>query len=761
MRKTLFCLALLNCLSCKPQPASKLGAKADPGHPLPGREELQRRFREEGRLLIVYSDELEGIAQQVKERMRRAECSLLPEAEASREQLKGSPLLLLGTGWSNPAVKELISRLPFRMEGEALQFASRHITGPDIVFSLSFYPNPLASSLPIGIITSLDQASISRFYEHRREEGLPAYSWAAMGYEVYQGGRRLLMGQFNEKDWAPDGSTEFDFIGAKDTTVSGQYFDFILHQVPATADHTRQLMESCEANAARLAAFCGQAAPARLIPCHLYPSLEQKGLFLNNTQPAQADFRKGAAHLVVNEIFRGQHAGPENALLLRSLIGQPRLEALEWGLALHYTANWQEKGYAYWASRLYQSGNMAPLAEILDNEQLAQGSPLVMGCLAASFVDFLIGHWGREAFLERYAGWQPRPEEMRQLERAWHEQLQQSQPPYTLSLQGKQQPLPYLKGFNFAHEGYAIYNGYGSGLASQSMQQMKGLGANAIAIVPYSFMQDARSPSPLPFMLRAGSETDEGVARDAAIARQLGIKTVLKPQIWLGGASWPGDVDMQNETDWKQFFDYYYRWMRHYALLAEMNDMDMLCIGVEFAKATLQREQDWRALIRKLRGLYSGPLTYSANWGSEFENLQFWDALDYIGLNCYYPLSEHAAPADEELSAAFQRVLHLAGRVSRQYGKPLLFTEIGFTSTPTPWITPHKDRDGSPYNGEAQERCYRIVMENLRAETDWCKGILWWKFPTYLSHGGPGNTGFTPNGKPAEAAVREGFGRLP
>lgn len=755
MKDLLFCLALLGCLSCKPQPASNLAARAVPSAPLPGREELLQRYREEGRLLIVYSDGLEDVARQVKQRQRRAECRLLPAAAASREQLQEGPLLLLGADWPNPLVRELLSRLPYSLEKGVLQLGNHRFEGPNTVLSLSFYPNPFDSSLPVGLITAFRQEDIAAFYRERQEQGMPVYSWASMGYEVYQDGRRLLMGAFDEHTWAPGADTEFDFTGFKDTTVNGRYFDFILHQVPPEAEYARRLMEACDATAGRIAGFCGQPAPAPPIPCHLYPSIEQKGLRLNNTQPAQTDFRRGAAHLVAGEAFQGQHAGAENALLLRRLLGQPRLHALEQGLALCFTENWQKKGYAYWARRLHQSGNGTPLAELLDNDQLAQESPLVTGCLSASFVRFLIEHWGRETFLQRYANWQPAPEEIRKLEAAWHQHLTQPQP------QPQPPPLPYLKGFNFAHEGYAIYNGYGSSLSGQSLRQLSALGANAVAIVPYSYMRDPQAPTPLPLMSRAGSETDESVVQEAFAARRLGLKTVLKPQIWLGGNSWPGDVEMQNEADWQQFFVYYYRWMRHYALLAEMNDMDMLCIGVEFARATLQREQDWRTLIGKLRGIYSGPMTYSANWGKEFENLAFWDALDYIGLNCYYPLSQQEKPTDEELSAAFRQVLLLAKRVSRQAGKPLLFTEIGFTSTPAPWAAPHQDRDGAPYESEAQKRCYRIVLENLQSETEWCKGILWWKYPTYLSHGGPGHTGFTPNGKPAEATVKEWFGRLP
>ena len=108
------------------------------------------------------------------------------------------------------------------------------------------------------------------------------------------------------------------------------------------------------------------------------------------------------------------------------------------------------------------------------------------------------------------------------------------------------------------------------------------------------------------------------------------MSTMLKPQIWVGSNSWPGDIKMKSQEEWDIFFDNYYRWVRHYAMLAEINELDSYCIGVEFAKATLAKEEAWRKLIKKLRGIYSGQLTYAANWGDEFENLTFWDELDFI-----------------------------------------------------------------------------------------------------------------------------------
>ncbi len=541
-----------------------------------------------------------------------------------------------------------------------------------------------------------------------------------------------------------------------DTALLAGPFHFIPIEPAPPPELLQALTLQCKQAGKAILAFTSLPAPDRAISCYIYSSTEQKGLLQRNTQQAHADFEGQAAHIVLNELYARQHSGKENALLLRRLLGPPQTQALEEGLAVYFTNYWQGQGYAHWAALLYHSGNMAPLVEILDNERFARESALVMGCLSASFTAFLIEHWGRDEFLRRYASWEAEQAEIITLEQGWHQYLAQQGAAHQTTK--PRPPLPYLQGFNFAHEGYAIYNGYGSALARESLEKQAALGANAVALVPYSYLRAPRQPAFIPVVSRAGAETDEGLAQDAFTARRLGMTTVLKPQLWLGRNHWPGDVEMPHEAGWQDFFDYYYRWMRHYALLAEIHQIDLLCVGVEFTKASLQRPADWRRLIRKLRGIYSGPLTYAANWGQEFENLVFWDELDYIGLNCYYPLSKQDEPSDEELALAFGQVLQLAQGISTRYGKPLLFTEIGFTSTPTPWKEPHRDRDGSPYDGQAQARCYRIVLQSLPGQ-DWVKGILWWKFPSYLSHGGPGQTGFTPSRKPAEDLLPIYFGR--
>ena len=63
----------------------------------------------------------------------------------------------------------------------------------------------------------------------------------------------------------------------------------------------------------------------------------------------------------------------------------------------------------------------------------------------------------------------------------------------------------------------------------------------------------------------------------------------------------------------------------------------------------------------------------------EFEGIAFWDALDYIGLNNYYPL-----PDDLSTGAVVARV----EAVQRKFKRPVIFTEAGFSSYEAPHRAP-------------------------------------------------------------------------
>jgi len=40
--------------------------------------------------------------------------------------------------------------------------------------------------------------------------------------------------------------------------------------------------------------------------------------------------------------------------------------------------------------------------------------------------------------------------------------------------------------------------------------------------------------------------------------------------------------------------------------------------------------------VQAVREVYTGELTSSANWGGEEMSKQWWDVIDYIGVDAYY-----------------------------------------------------------------------------------------------------------------------------
>lgn len=728
---------------------------------LPTRQELWQALRQKGEIMVVYptaNPKLKEQAQQLSEMpSRRTRLVARADNTLTEAESKNNILMLLGAPQSNVVTAKVISELPFQIGDENIQFDGRSYFDPSTVISLPFYPSPLNNKFPVMLITATTDEAVEQWLENQDHSERRFFRWSGWGYELYQKNCRLLMGHFDEKNWQMTKAVHFDYTTIVDTVLQTDHFQFVSHLTSLDSQYLKQVANTCEQSAREILAFTGRQAPPQPITIHLYPSAEDKGLMWSNTNQSHTDQKNCTVHTVLNEDYQDNFIGMENQLLLRQLLGQPKLSAFENGLAVYFTKHWQMKGYDYWSSRLFHSGNMPPLAEILDNNMQAEDSRLVLGCLSASFVEFLIQYWGKTQFLAKYDNWEPSTSEIQELETNWYK-FMASKPPQTGNHK-TDNTLPYLKGFNFAHEGYNIYNGYISRMAAESLKKQVNLNANATAIIPYSYIPNPQKPSYIGISNSSGSENDESVIHAAYRAKELGMVTMLKPQIWLGRGSWPGDVEMQNEEDWQQFFEHYYRWIRHYALMAEIHRMDILCIGTEFAKATLQREADWRQLIQKIRKLYSGKITYAANWGEEFEQLQFWDELDYIGLDCYYPLSKKDEPTDKELRNNFKAVIKKIEKVTSHYQKPLIFTEIGFRSIDMPWKNPHADEGDAAFNGEHQKRCYQVVFESIQGK-DWCQGLFWWKYPTDLQEMGWEQKGFTPNKKPAEAVVKKWFGKL-
>ncbi len=741
-------------LACQPVERQHLAARlAVKGKT--DRDALRNRLREQERILVVFPANTGGYRQYVSRlpaNVRRGiRLEARPDTALTERELQEEVLLLIGTPASNQVIARLAKSLPFRFEDEALHFNGSTFTDPGIIARLSLFPNPLAPANPVMMTAGLDDEAVLAYLRQHPGNSRWGFGWSSLDFEFSIGGRRLLLGRFNDQNWKPDPALVFDFTATPDTVGRTTLFQFLAYGFQPPAPLLEELQHLYEADAARIQAFTGRRLRGG-ITVHLYGSAEEKGLTLEDTRRTQVEFDANSIHAVLNGIYAGKDDGMANRLMLRSLLGTPKTPLLELGLAVLLAENWQGAAIDIWVPRLQDAEAIPPLERMLTGASSEDTASLILPPLAASFTSFLIDSWGAGEFLKRYAEWTPTTGQAAALEKSWRTSIANSpQEAATAS------PLPFLRGFNFAHEGYAIYNGYGSRLATAALERLSALHANAVAIIPYSFLRDPQQPALIPILQRPGSENDESIVHSAAMAGKLGMTTVLKPQIWMGGGRWPGDIEMQNEAEWQAFFEYYSDWILHYAMLAEIHEFDLFCIGTELVRTTLAREADWRRLIRRIRKIYKGKLTYAANWGDEFEGIAFWDDLDFIGLNCYYPLSGQRRATDGELRAGFRRILAKVERIARRYERPVLFTEIGFPSVEAPWVQPHDDRRDVPTDDADQARCYRIVFEALQHQS-WCGGILWWKYPSHPHESFQRD--FTPMNKPAELVVAEWFNRL-
>jgi hypothetical protein len=282
---------------------------------------------------------------------------------------------------------------------------------------------------------------------------------------------------------------------------------------------------------------------------------------------------------------------------------------------------------------------------------------------------------------------------------------------------------------------------------------------NWISQTPFAFQRDAKASS-LSTNFSSDrvwwGESDEGISKTTQLARKSGIKTLLKPHIWVG-KSWPGDIEMKSDTSWQRWFRLYENFIVHYAELAEKNKIEIFCVGTELHK-TIGREKEWRAIIAKIRSVYKGKLTYAANFHEEYQQVKFWDALDYIGVQAYFSLISNKSHSLSDLKKGWLGPMESIERVHKMFSKPVLFTEIGYRSDTNagiePWVWP-KENNGAQISDECQANCYRAFFETVWKKS-WMDGVYFWKWYPHGPHR-MAALDFTPQGKPAEKVVAENF----
>jgi hypothetical protein len=293
-------------------------------------------------------------------------------------------------------------------------------------------------------------------------------------------------------------------------------------------------------------------------------------------------------------------------------------------------------------------------------------------------------------------------------------------------------------------------------LEGWELDSLRAFGATHISQTPFGWQQDPKTPE-----IRWEQHSDRmwwgerlaGLEATLTDGRNSGLESILKPHLWVHGA-WPGEIEMQSEAHWAEWFMQYGEFIGYFADFAEKHQIPVLCIGTELEK-TVHREADWRKIIENIRSRYRGRIVYAANF-TEYDKIKFWDALDYIGIQAYFPLAESENPSQKELDKTWGKVIPQIEKVVSNFQKPVIFTEIGYCNTAdaavSPWIWPH-ERKGTEVSEQVQAKCYQAFFDNVWKK-DWLAGVYFWKWYPQVRGS---EIDFTPQGKEAAEVMRREF----
>ena len=302
-------------------------------------------------------------------------------------------------------------------------------------------------------------------------------------------------------------------------------------------------------------------------------------------------------------------------------------------------------------------------------------------------------------------------------------------------------------------------NEYNTGAGTTSQDALAATGATWAGVLVTQYQADATATTIAPDPSR--TPTDAALVAAITELHNQKLKVMLKPHVDAEDGAWRGTFQPANAAAWFQSFQTF---MVHYATLARDNNVEMLCFGTEYTKLSgTAFLTDWTAVISAIRNSgYTGLLSYAANAtfaGDEFTSVSFWDQIDVIGLDAYFPLTNKTDPTVPQLIAAWSSnkngeniVADVQNFANAHPGKPVIFTEIGYRSVAGTNTAPYDFTLAGAVDPTEQENCYEALYEVWSQQNTLMKGNLWWSWSVPMPTAG--DTDYTPWTKPAEAVLK-------
>jgi hypothetical protein len=326
-------------------------------------------------------------------------------------------------------------------------------------------------------------------------------------------------------------------------------------------------------------------------------------------------------------------------------------------------------------------------------------------------------------------------------------------------------------------------NEIGDAAGLQSLLKMSQMGTNLVTMNVWWFQSSTTATTIASNTSSKYSTSDASLETAINYAHSLGMKVLLKPMVDVNNGTWRGSILPSGTTNVNAWFTSYTSFMDHYAQIAHDYNVDMFSMGCELCKME-QFTSNWNSLINNVHGIYSGPLTYAANWSPNgtggYRQIAWWNNpyLTDIGIDAYFPLTTSTSPTLTQLQQAWTNIattgqtnisgdevglqnwmaqngyLNLANP-NDPNNKKLLFTECGYTSQDgTNKSNSSQLPNTTPIDLQEQADCYRALM-SVMSQYSWWDGANWWNWTSNPNDGGTSNTNYTPQNKIAQQTLSE------
>ncbi len=276
----------------------------------------------------------------------------------------------------------------------------------------------------------------------------------------------------------------------------------------------------------------------------------------------------------------------------------------------------------------------------------------------------------------------------------------------------------------------------------QVLSDIERLGLNTVTVPVMVLVEDARSS----YMELDRESVDRAVTL-IQLLKKSGIGVILEPYPWIDG----GRV---YETVWdpEEPRIFFQQWRESVIapLIKEIAvplKTEAFCMGANLVKLEGWKDQ-WLALLKDIRELYGGAVTYRINWwatarwetGADTKkvsrrydallNSELLAKLDFISIAAYFELSEEPVNTVEALEEAlvnsevYNRGQNILGEIQglhSVFNKPIFFGELGFPRREHAATQPWNPEPSLVEDGSEQARCFEAYRRTFTM--DWFLGF--------------------------------------